>query len=103
MQNRARARSPCPWPCERALPGRTVQTAPAIRSPRSGSSCCPQISSSSLILPVLFEAPRAQDLGKVPLPRHYERLVLNWLKSVEGGATKHAQQGIQAILLREST
>src|SRR5882672_8636523 len=37
-----------------------------------------------LILPVLFEAPRAQDLGEMPLPRHYERLVLNWLKSVEG-------------------
>jgi hypothetical protein len=27
-----------------------------------------------LNLPVLFEATRAQDIGKMPLPRHYERL-----------------------------
>ncbi len=28
----------------------------------------------SLNLPVLFEAPRAQDLGEGPLPRRYETL-----------------------------
>jgi hypothetical protein len=27
-----------------------------------------------LTLPVLFEAPRVQDLGKLPLPGHYETL-----------------------------
>jgi hypothetical protein len=27
-----------------------------------------------LTLPVLFEAPRAQDLGEGPLPRRYETL-----------------------------
>jgi len=27
-----------------------------------------------LILPVLFEAPRVQDLGEPPLPGHYETL-----------------------------
>src|SRR6266851_6710984 len=47
IQNRARGRSPGPWPCERALPGRTVQTTREVHPPRSGSSCCPQINSSS--------------------------------------------------------
>src|SRR5712664_763266 len=40
MQNRAHGRSPGPWPCERALPGQTGQTARAVRSTMSGSSCC---------------------------------------------------------------
>src|SRR5260370_8777191 len=47
MQNPARAQFPGPWPYERGLPGRTGQTARAIRLPKSGSSYSPHINSPS--------------------------------------------------------